>query len=229
MTLKIYKIYMKHTLLNTIEGRLLLSGILLSLLLIALIGFFGITESQTAKTLALVFIAHTFGGRAAGIGLCILNGYGALPTIIYNFYIEVLIVCFTYAGFVLSTTNYLKIEWLNKLMDRLAEKALEKKEKIKPFGWIGIFFFVMAPLPVTGPVVGSIIGYMLRLSPFRNFSATFLGTLSAIIVWFYCFDFLEQRFHMIQYLFAAIVIIVLIPYFKKIKNFIAGRKDPGKN
>ena len=133
-----------------------------------------------------------------------------------------LIVCFTYAAFVLSTTNYLRNEWLIKLMARLTGKALEQKDKIEPFGWIGIFLFVMAPLPVTGPVMGSIIGYMLRLSLFRNFSATFLGTLTAIIVWFYCFDFLEQRFHMIQYLFAAIVIIVLIPYLKKIKNFIMG-------
>ncbi|MBU8910853.1 MAG: small multi-drug export protein, partial [Desulfobacterales bacterium] len=182
-----------------------------------------------AKILVLVFLAHTFGGRAAGIGLCILNGFTALPTILFNFYIEVLIVCFTYAGFVLSTTNYLRNEWLIKFMARLTGKALEQKDKIKPFGWIGIFLFVMAPLPVTGPVVGSIIGYMLRLSLFRNFSATFLGTLTAIIVWFYCFDFLEQRFHMIQYLFGLIVIIVLIPYLKKIKNFIADRKEQKGN
>lgn len=212
---------MKHTLLNTTEGRLLLSGIFLSVLLLVFIGFYGITELHIAKTLVLVFFAHAFGGRAAGIGLCILNGFGAFPTIIYNFYIEVLIVCFTYAAFVLSITNYLKAGWLTKFMDRLAEKALEQTQKVKPMGWIGIFFFVMVPLPVTGPVVGSIIGYMIRLNPFRNFSATFLGTLAAIIIWFYCFDFLEQRFHMIQYLFAAIIIIVLIPYLKKIKNFIS--------
>ena len=220
---------MKHTLLNTIEARLMLSGAFLSLLLMVFIGFYGITDLQTAKTLVLVFIAHIFGGRAAGVGLCILNGFGALPTIIYNFYLEVLIVCFTYAGFVLSTTNYLRNEWMIKFMARLTGKAFEQKEKIKPLGWIGIFLFVMAPLPVTGPVVGSIIGYMLRLSLFRNFTATFLGTLTAIIVWFYCFDFLEQRFHMIQYIFAAIVIIILIPHLKKIKNFIIGNTDRRDN
>jgi len=207
----------------------MLSGAFLSLLLMVFIGFYGITDLQTAKTLVLVFIAHIFGGRAAGVGLCILNGFGALPTIIYNFYLEVLIVCFTYAGFVLSTTNYLRNEWMIKFMARLTGKAFEQKEKIKPLGWIGIFLFVMAPLPVTGPVVGSIIGYMLRLSLFRNFTATFLGTLTAIIVWFYCFDFLEQRFHMIQYIFAAIVIIILIPHLKKIKNFIIGNTDRRDN
>ncbi len=215
---------MKYKLLDTIEARLLACGTFLSLLLMVVIGIYGITDFQTAKTLVLVLAAHIFGGRAAGIGLCILNEFGAFPTIFFNFYIEVLIVCFTYAGFVLSTTNYLRNEWLIKLMARLTGKALEQKERLKPFGWIGIFLFVMLPLPVTGPVVGSIIGYMLRLSLFRNFSATFLGTLTAIIVWFYCFDFLEQRFHMIQYVFAAIILIVLLPYLKRIKNFIISNK-----
>lgn len=219
---------MKNNIFNTTESRLLLGGVILSFLLIALISYYAVTDIHTAKILVLVFFAHTFGGRAAGIGLCILNGYSAFPTIIYNFYIEVLIVSFTYTGFIYSTTRYLKIKWLVKFMERLAAKALEQKDRIKPYGWIGIFLFVMAPLPVTGPVVGSIIGYMLRLSLVRNFSATFLGTLTAIIVWFYCFDFLEDQFHMIQYLFAAIIIIVLIPYLKKIKNFIFANTG-GKN
>ena len=209
---------MKDSLLKTTEFRLLLSGVFLSLLLIIMIAFYAVTDFPTAKTLIFVFLAHTFGGRAAGIGMCILNDFGALPTIFYNFYIEVLIVCFTYVGFVLSTTNYVRTEWVVNFMSRLAWKAIEQKEKIEPYGWIGIFLFVMAPLPVTGPVVGSIIGYMLRLSLVRNFSATFLGTLTAIIIWFYGFDFLEQRFHMIQYLFGAIVLIVLIPYIKKVNN-----------
>ncbi|MEA1966986.1 MAG: small multi-drug export protein [Thermodesulfobacteriota bacterium] len=220
---------MKYSLLKTTEFRLLVTSFFLTLLLLAFIGLCCVTDPQRAKTLVLVFFAHAFGGRAAGIGLCIINGYGALFTIVYNFYIEILIVCFTYSGFILTTTNYLKIEWMTNFMARLAKKALEQKEKIKNMGWIGIFLFVMVPLPVTGPVVGSIIGYMLRLSLFKNFSATFLGTLTAITVWFYCFEFLEQHFHVIQYLFGAIIIMVLIPYLNKIKKFIIGKTDKKKN
>ncbi len=220
---------MKHFLLNTVEGKIFLGGVFLSFLLIILIGFYCITDTHTAEILGLVFVAHAFGGRAAGIGLCIINEFGAFSSIIYNFYIEVLIVCFTYASFVLTTTNYLKVKWIKKIMAKLHNKALEQKEKIEPLGWIGIFLFVMAPLPVTGPVVGSIIGYMLKLSLLRNFSATFLGTFTAIVIWFYCFDFLEQRFHMIQYLFGAIVIIVLLPYMKKIKDFIVSATKEENN
>ena len=217
---------MKQTLFSTVEGKLLLIGTLLTLVLAISLIFFGFTDLETAKILFLVFITHILGSRAGGIGLCILNGFSPLTTIAYNFYVEVLIVCFTYSGFVLSTTNYLKIEWIKRFMDQLAIKALERKEKIRSYGWIGIFLFVMAPLPVTGPVVGSIIGYMLKLSFFKNFTASALGTLAANVAWCFGFEFLEQRFHMIQYIFGAIVIIVMIPYIKHIKKFIVDYKKP---
>ena len=74
--------------------------------------------------------------------------------------------------------------------------------------------------------LGSIIGYMLRMGLFRNFTATALGTLTANIAWCYGFEFLEQRFHMIQYVFGAIVVIVMIPYLKQIKKFIAEYRKP---
>jgi uncharacterized membrane protein len=211
---------MKQKLFQTVEGRLLLTGIILTLALVTFLGIYGFINFSATKMLFFVFLSHIVGSRAAGIGLCILNGFNPFTTIAYNFYVEILIVCFTYSGFVLSTTNYLKIEWIKRFMDQLAAKALEQKEKIASYGWIGIFLFVMAPLPVTGPVVGSIIGYMLRMSLFRNFTATALGTLSANIAWCYGFEFLEQRFHMIQYIFGAIVVIVMIPYLKQIKKFI---------
>ncbi len=215
---------MKHTLFHTAEGRLFILGTFLSLVLALSLGVYGVIDFETTKILFLVLITHMVGSRAAGIGLCILNGFNPFTTIAYNFFIEILIVCFTYSGFVLSTTNYLKIEWIKRFMDKLAAKAMEQKEKISSYGWIGIFLFVMAPLPVTGPVVGSIIGYMLRMGLFRNFSATALGTLTANIAWCYGFEFLEQRFHMIQYVFIAIVIIVMIPYLKQIKKFICEYK-----
>lgn len=220
---------MKQTLFQTVEGRLLLIGAFLTMVLVLFLGIYGFIDFAATKILFFVFLTHIVGSRAGGIGLCILNGFSPFTTIAFNFYVEILIVCFTYSGFVLSTTNYLKIEWIKRFMDQLALKALERKEKIASYGWIGIFLFVMAPLPVTGPVVGSIIGYMLRMRLFSNFTAAALGTLSANVAWCYGFEFLEQRFHMIQYVFGAIVVIVMIPYIGQVKKFIAEyRKENDK-
>lgn len=216
---------MKQKLFNTSEGRIFLTGLMLSLLLLITIGYFTYIDIGTAKTLTLAFFAHTFGGRAAGIGLCIMQGFGPIITIAYNFYLEILIVCFAYSIFVLTTNNYIRVMWVANLIERLAQKAEEQKDKVQSFGWIGLFIFVMLPLPVTGPVMGSVIGYMLGINLFKNFSATGSGTLTAIIVWFFCFDFLEQRFHVIQYVFAAIVILALLSHRKAIIKFFTGKKS----
>ncbi|MBU1194937.1 MAG: small multi-drug export protein [Proteobacteria bacterium] len=213
---------MKQKIFFTTEGRILLFGLFLSLLLLVLIGYFSVVDTEIAKTLTLTFFAHTFGGRAAGIGLCIIKGFGPAVTIGYNFYLEVLIVCFAYSIFVLSANNYIKAAWLTNFMDRLAKKADEQKEKVQSYGWIGLFLFVMMPLPVTGPVMGAIIGYMLKVNLVKNFTATGSGTLAAIIIWFYCFDFLEHRFHAIQYIFAAVIILALISRRKAIMKLIFG-------
>jgi uncharacterized membrane protein len=215
---------MKQKLFFTTEGRILFTGLMLSLLLLIVVGYLATIDIETAKTLMLTFFVHTFGGRAAGIGLCIMKGFGPVFTIAYNFYLEVLIVCFTYSIFVLTTNNYIRVIWVTNLIERFTQKAVEQKDKVQSFGWIGLFLFVMMPLPVTGPVMGSVIGYMLRINLLKNFSATGSGTLTAIIVWFFCFDFLEQRFHVIQYVFAGLVVLAILSHHKAIIKLLFGKK-----
>ncbi|WP_020588106.1 small multi-drug export protein [Desulfobacter curvatus] len=211
---------MKKFLLNTIEGRVLVTGFLLTAFFLVFVTVGIIQGIPSAKIAFIVFLTHCVGSRAGGIGLCILNGFDPITTITLNFFLECLIVCYTYAVFALSTSGIFKAAWIKRAMGRLKEKAEEKKEKIERWGWIGIFAFVMAPLPVTGPVVGTIIGYMLRMRLFSNFSAAGLGTLTAIVAWCYGFDFLEHRFAMLQYVFGAICVIIIIPYLKPLKRFI---------
>lgn len=209
-----------NNLFNTYEGRVLFSGILMFVSLLAFIGYFGVTDLQKSKTLILAFFAHAFGGRAAGVGLCIIGGLNMTWSILYNFFLEILIVCFTYALFVYSIKNYIKIPWLMTFMNNLIRKANKNKEKVQKYGWLGLFLFVMIPLPVTGPVIGSIIGYLLRIKLWQNFSAVFLGTLAAIVLWVLCFDFLEEHLHIIQYVLIGIISIVLLSHLKSIKELI---------
>ncbi len=192
----------------------------MSLLLVAVAGYISLFDKELAGVLGMAFVAHTFGGRAAGIGLCVLNNLGPVITIIYNFYLEVLIVCFTYSLFILSSTNHIKLRPIRFYALKLERKARVHKDKIAKYGWIGLFLFVTAPLPVTGPVMGSIIGALLKFKLWRNFSATFLGTLTAIIIWTVFFDFLEQHLHIIRYILGGIVVIIVLSYLKTIKEWL---------
>ena len=211
---------MEKKIIQSIEGRIFIIGILLLIMLVVGICLCATLNPGLAKVLALTCVLNGFIGRSAGVGICIMNGYGATLTILYNVYIEIMIVCFTYSMFVLTTKNIVQAHFIRKLMAQLEKKAVTQKDKIESYGWFGIFLFVMVPLPITGPVMGTIIGYMLKMRPLKNFTAAISGTLLAIILWFFCFDFLEQRFKLIQYIFAGIIILVLVFKYKSIKSFI---------
>ncbi|MDF1576846.1 MAG: small multi-drug export protein [Desulfobulbales bacterium] len=206
---------------DTIEWRILCFGALLVALLVGLGWCFFESETEKVQVLSLVFVAHTFGGRAAGIGLCIMNGLNNFWTITYNFYLEILIVCIAYSVSTLSINNYIKFRFVRYYAIQLERKAKRHKEKIEKYGWLGLFLFVMTPLPVTGPVMGSIIGYLLKFKITKNFSATFLGTLGAIVIWTFFFDYLEQHLRAIRYILMAIIAVVLSSYARDIKNLFS--------
>ena len=206
---------------KTSEGRILWAGVFLLVMLMGLVTWFGVTDSTKAGNLLLAFLAHIFGGRAAGIGICFMAGLNLGWTLWYNFYLEILIVCFAYSVFILSMTNHIKFKWVMNVSMALKIKAEKHKEKIEKYGWIGLFIFVMVPLPVTGPVTGSIVGYLLNVHVGRNFSAVFLGTFTAILFWVVFFDFLEQHVHVIQYIIMGIILLVAISHLKIIKRWLS--------
>ncbi|MBW1913119.1 MAG: small multi-drug export protein, partial [Deltaproteobacteria bacterium] len=74
-----------------------------------------------------------------------------------------------------------------KLFDsavRQAELAAQgQKTKIKKYGSIGLFLFVMFPFFMTGPVIGAIIGYLLNYKAINTFLIVFSGTLTSIMIY----------------------------------------------
>ena len=205
------------------ERSLLLASIVMSFLLLGVIGYYLLSNPGMSRTLILVFFAHTFGGRAAGIGLCLMDQLNPFFTILYNLFLEVLIVCWAYSLFVLSINNYIKFRIVKLYALRLERKARAHKRKIASYGWLGVFFFVMLPLPATGPVIGSIVGYLLKLKAWSNFSAALLGTFRPIVVWFLFFDILEQNLHVFRYVFFGIIAVAVLSYLLSLREWFSQR------
>ena len=85
--------------------------------------------------------------------------------------------------------------------------------------WLGIFVFVMIPLPITGPAAGSIIAYFLKFSIRRNFAAVFTGTLLSIIIWTCFFDYLDRHIAIFKYVVVAVLLIGFLYYFRTLKRW----------
>jgi len=123
------------------------------------------------------------GGRALGIAACLSADISLFYTILYNFFLEVVIVLIAYGIVVLIMRNIIQPKLFHSAVRQAELAAQDQKTNIKKYGAIGLFLFVMLPFFMTGPVIGSIIGYLLNYRAINNFLIVFSGTLSSIVIY----------------------------------------------
>ena len=88
-----------------------------------------------------------------------------------------------YGIVVLIMRNVIQPKLLHSTVRQAELTAQKQKTNIKKYGAIGLFFFVMFPFFMTGPVIGAIIGYLLHYRAINNFLIVFSGTLCSIVVY----------------------------------------------
>lgn len=153
----------------------ILAGIYLSVLLFINPGLY--------KVLSSTAIIHLMGGRALGVATCLSANISLIATIAYNFFLEVVIVLITYGITVLIMRNVIQPKLFRSTVRQAEMTAQKEKTRIKKYGAIGLFLFVMFPFFMTGPVIGALIGYLLNYRAINNFLIVFSGTLSSIIIY----------------------------------------------
>ncbi len=220
----IHKPHYKTILLSN-EGKILIWAFVLFFIFLGMLGYAFAQDIVLGETLLGVFIAHIFGGRAAGVGLCIAFGMSLSMTILYNMFLEVLIVFFCFSLFLISINHYLNIKFLDRALRKAEKNAHKYEHVIAKYGVVGIFFFVLTPLFFTGPVVGSYLGHFLKFSVKKNFLTVFSGTLLAIVLWTLFFDFLSAHIGKIQWVFAIVIFMVLVFFIQNVVGWFSKSKD----
>ena len=132
-------------------------------------------------------------------------------------------VLILYPLFVLSWNklDFVSYRPLNEFIERSKVNAGKYEPLIKRYGVIGLILFVLTPFAMTGPVVGSFVGYLIGLRHRVTLSVVLLSTLLAIIIWIYLIKNFEavlilySDILMIGLLIAAAVLIVWY-YIKKV-------------
>lgn len=214
-----------HKFMGSQAGKLFITAALMFAVFLAGLGAAFFSDRLLARTLAGVFLANAFGGRAAGVGLCIAFQMGLPETIAFNLFVEVVVVLFSYSLFLFSMNYYIKSRFVNKALLKVEKNALKYQDKIARYGWIGVFTFVMLPLPGTGPVAGSIIAYFLNFTFARNFVCVISGTLTAIVLWTVFFDFLSQHVSAIHVVIGLVIAVAVLSLMKFARDWYVSRRS----
>ena len=222
--------YLIRERLDMIEVKILLIGLALTALTGIYFLYLLYADPGLYKVLFSTAIVHIMGGRGLGIVTCLSAGISLFYTIAYNFFLEIVIVLIAYGMVVLVMRNIIQPKLFDKAVRQAELTAQSQKTKIKRYGSIGLFLFVMFPFFMTGPVIGAIIGYLLNYRVVTNFLIVFSGTLTSILIYTFIGNnliaFINQYIPIdVLQKWGGIIIAVLIVFFliyhlKTVKAFL---------
>ena len=200
---------LRGTLLTSPEGRLLVAGAILAFIYIFWLGVKLLFSPEESQLLIGITATGLLFGRATAMAFGYSLGMGHRTVIPICIIIETILVLIFYPLFVFSWRHLLVIKPLKNIFERTQISAEKHKDKVQRYGVIGLFLFVWFPFWMTGPVVGSVIGFLLGLKVWLNMTVVLAGTCAAIFGWAF---FLRQIHEQVasHSSYAAMVLMILL-------------------
>ena len=170
---------------KTSEGRILLLGIA-----VAFAGLIGMALSAywsppTSRMIGIMTFFNIVFGRIVSMSIGYAGGYGHALVIPVNMWVETVLVLLFYPIFVFSMRKLVEFPNLKRFLERTRKAAERHHDKVRRYGIAGLFIFVWFPFWMTGPVVGSAIGYLLGLPAWLTIAVVLAGTYVAMAGWAY--------------------------------------------
>jgi len=170
-------------LLTSQEGRILLLGLLLAALYSTWLALDCPGVSEKPQEFVAMTGTQVIFGRVAGMSFGYAMDIGPGVVVLFSMFIESVLVLLFYPLFVLTWRHLLVIKLLGNFMERTRKAAEAHRDVVIRFGIPGLMFFVWFPFWMTGPLVGSVIGFMLGLRSWVTLTVVLTGTYLAIAGW----------------------------------------------
>jgi uncharacterized membrane protein len=196
-------------LLKTTEGRILLLGIAIALAGLIVMGLVAFWSPQTSEMIGAMSVTNLIFGAVVSMSIGYAAGYGHALVIAVNMWVETAVVVLFYPVFVLSVRKLVVFPRLKRYLDRTQAAAERHHDTVRRYGIFGLFMFVWIPFWMTGPVVGSVIGYLLGFPAWLTLSVVIAGTFMTLLSWAYLLFGIYTRAAVFGP-WAPVLIIVLI-------------------
>jgi uncharacterized membrane protein len=200
------KIKQYKEIINTSQGKVLLFGVFLVLFLVGFLSIYYFIDVDFSNKIAAMVVTNIIVGRVPSLSLGYASGLDHIWVIGTNVYIEMVMAAFFYAAFVFSYNNITQIRYLNTFFTKIGEYRIKYANLFDKYGIFGLFIFVFSPFWMTGPSVGSIMGYLIGLRPVTTIVTVLFATIIAMSIWGLLLNELVTFMNMISSSFIWIVL-----------------------
>lgn len=170
---------------KTTEGRIFLFGIALALAGLITMGLVALWSPHTSSIMGAMSFTNIMFGTIVSMSIGYAAGYGHAFVIPVNMWVETVMVLLYYPVFVFSMRKLVVFPRLRRFLERTQAAAERHHDKVRRYGIAGLFIFVWLPFWMTGPLVGSAIGYLLGFPAWLTLSIVLAGTFFAMFGWAY--------------------------------------------
>ena len=131
----------------------------------------------------------------AGLSIGVASQMDTTFLVFFNFFIESIMVLILYPLFVFSWNKLEFVSYppLSRYLERSRHNANKYQPLIQRYGVIGLILFVLTPFAMTGPVVGSFVGFLIGLRHRVTLAVVLSSTFIAIILWVYLIKNFEEQ------------------------------------
>ena len=168
---------------KTVEGRILLLGIVIALAGLIAMGLIAFWSPETSRMMGAMSFADLMFGSIVSMSIGYAGGYGHTFVVPVIMWVESVMVLLFYPVFVFSVRKLVEFPRLKRLIERTQTAAERHHGRVRRYGVVGLFMFVWFPFWMTGPVVGSAIGYLLGLPAWVTLTVVLAGTFVAMVGW----------------------------------------------
>jgi len=159
-------------------------GLLLLVVLVGIVAVQAVSDPSDAAAFGAVIAAALLGGRIPAIVAGLEGGFSSLQTSLLIMTINTAWLCLTFPVFVALHRKAADSAWLK----RLQERAQRQVRSVSALGCWGLAFFVWLPFPLTGALIGAVIGIFMNLSVRRVVTVVVASMWLGVIMWTFGFD-----------------------------------------
>ncbi len=165
------------------EGNIFLLGLCLIFLLAVFIIITYIIDVNLANKITGIVFSNVLVGRVPALSFGYAAELSHFSVISMNIWAEMILVTIIYPLFVFSFKGIVKVKVLEDFFTQVKAKKQRHQEKFDKYGKFGLFIFVFIPFWMTGPIVGSIIGFLIGIKHYLVIFIVFISTIIAISLW----------------------------------------------
>jgi uncharacterized membrane protein len=204
----------RFALLVSPEGKLLLTGVAMAILYLAYLAVMFIVQPVKAQIYIGLTALELMVGRAGSMAFGYSNFLTHKEVIPLVMLVETIFIFIFYPLFVFSCRQLKVIKPVQNFFDNIHAQAVKRQNFVRKYGLVGLFAFVFFPLWMTGPAIGSVIGYLMEMPVRRNIFAVLSGNYVAVFCWALLLHSLNKQVaqygsYAVMVLVAAVIIAIM--------------------